>query len=136
LEYYRALVTANSVAVLPMRSPIASDHTAAVLRERYSLGPDDDIPKQMLEVVLCDVCASVLTQMPCRDLARPSKLTSCYGVVTSQNGELVCVDKRNAVKKKMGTKRRKTASTQPADDDEEDEGVDAKVSFAKHPAFC
>lgn len=72
-EYYRVLVSANAVSVIPMLCPALSDATAAALRERYGLG-DGEIPKQLLELVLCDVCFSVLTQMPPRQSTRPSKV--------------------------------------------------------------
>lgn len=99
LEYARVSQSANSISVTPLLSPSISEATAAALRERHGLG-DGDLPREVFEFVVCDVCNSVLTQLSSRSSLRPSKLTSCWGVFDGQDGELYCLGKRNSAKKK------------------------------------
>jgi hypothetical protein len=100
LEYYKSLASANSVSVIPFRSASISESVAMAIRAKSGMWAGK-IPLQLLSLVVCDICMSVLTQLPDRFDTKQSKLTSCCYVIAGPNGELACLDdKRKSVKKK------------------------------------
>ena len=140
-EYYRALVAANSVSAIPLLCPSISEATAAALRERNGLG-NGRIPRETLEFVVCDVCNAVHTQVSARTSTRPSKLTSCCGVVIGQTGELVCLAKRKSAKKRAPSSVEDEGEEEEEEEEEESDDDDVVADLmedvteaaAPHPA--
>jgi hypothetical protein len=99
--YYDLASIAENADVLPLHSRLFAETSLAALAVRHCIRDGKSIPVELTQLYVCDSCKSVVTQLAPRTI-RHMDVSSAFGASSDFDGRVVCADRKNLSRRRIG----------------------------------